>query len=71
MCQNSLTGKIVQNVVEIIILFAFFPTMASKYVYQLSENTLFLSVLDILRLRDFQEIKISFVFVRTVGSSLY
>ena len=44
MCQNLFTGRIVQNVGEIIILFVFFPTIASKYVYQLSENTLFSSV---------------------------
>ena len=42
MCQNFiLTGRIVQNVVEIIILFVFFPTITSKYLHQLSEKTLF------------------------------
>ena len=45
MCQNLFTGRIVQNVVDILILFVFFPTITSKYVYQLSEKTLVLSVL--------------------------
>ena len=59
--------------VNIIILFVFFPTMTSKYVYQLSEKTFFLSVFDLLGLIDshFQEVRYIFVFVRTVGSSLY
>ena len=58
-----------QNVVKIIILFVFFPTITSNYVYQLSEKTLFLSVFDFLNLRDphFEEITCFFVFVRTVG----
>ena len=43
MCQNLITGRIVQIAVEIIILFVFFPAIASKYVYQLSENILFSS----------------------------
>ena len=48
-----------QNVVEIIILVVFFPNITSKYVYQLSEKTLFLSVFDFLGLGDphFQEIR--------------
>ena len=72
MCQNLFNGRIVQNIVEIISLFAFFRTITSKYIYRLSEKTLYLSVFDFLSLRDphFQEIKyVSFVFVRTVGSS--
>ena len=58
MCQNIFTGRIVQNV-EIIILFVFSPTITSKYVYQLSEETLFLSVFDFSGLEDphFQEIR--------------
>ena len=73
MCQNLFTGRIVQNVAEIIILFVlFFPNITSKYVYQPSEKTLFLSVFYCFGVRDphFQEIRF-FVFVRTVGSSLY
>ena len=71
-CQNLFCGRIVENVVEFIILFVFFPTMTLKYICQLSE-TLFLSVFDFLSLSDphFQEIRCFFVFVRTVGSSLY
>ena len=59
MCQNLFTGRIVQNAVEIIILFVFFPAIASKYVYHLSENTLFSSVFYFLGLRDphFPEIR--------------
>ena len=47
-----------QNVVGVIIL-SFFPTLITKYIYQLSEKTLFLSVFDFLGLRDlhFQEIR--------------
>ena len=58
MYQNLFTGKIAQNV-EIIILLVFVSTITSKYVYQLSEKTLFLSVFDFLGLRDpqFQEIR--------------
>ena len=52
MCQNPFTGRIVQNLIEIIILFVFFPHNNPKYVYQLSEKTLFLSVFDFLGLRD-------------------
>ena len=48
MCQNLFTGRIVQNVGEII-LFVFFPTISSKYVYQLLENTLFSSAFYFLR----------------------
>ena len=46
-----------QDVTEIIILLVFFFTITSKYVYQLSENTFFLSVFDFLGLTDpyFQE----------------
>ena len=40
-----------QNVVEIIILFVFFPTITSKYVQKLSVKILFLSVFDFLGLR--------------------
>ena len=71
-CQNLFTGRIVQNVVEII-LFVFSPTITSKYAYKLSEKTLFLSVFDLLGLRDphfsahFQEIRYFNVFARTVG----
>ena len=56
------------NVAEIIILFVFFPTITSKYVYQLSEKTFLLSVFDFSGLRDphFQEIRY-FVFVGTLG----
>ena len=39
---NLFTERIVQNVIKII-LFVFFPTINSKYVYQLSEKALFLS----------------------------
>ena len=62
MCQNLFTGRIVQNVVEIIILFVFFAAIASKYVYQLLEKTLFSSVFFyLLGLRDphFPEIRFS------------
>ena len=64
MCQNLFTGR-----TEIILFVIFF---FQKYVYQLSEKTLFLSVFDFLGLRDplFKELDI-FMFVRTVGSSLY
>ena len=41
-----------QNVVEIIVLFVFLPTITSKYVYQLSEKTSFLSCFDIFGLID-------------------
>ena len=53
MCQKLFTGRTAHNVVEIIILFAFFPTITSKYVYQLSEKTLFLGLED----PHFQEIR--------------
>ena len=45
-------------------MFVFFPTITSKYVYQLLEKTLFLSVFDILGLRNphFQEIVYLCVF---------
>ena len=61
MGQNLVTGRIVKNVGEII-LFVFFPSRTSKYVYQLSVKTLFLSVFDFLGLRDpyFQEIRYFF-----------
>ena len=61
-----------QSIVEIIILFVFFPTITSKYFYQLSEKTLFLSVLTFLGLRDlhFQEIRYFLcLFVRAVGEN--
>ena len=72
-CQNLITERTVQTVVEIMILFVFFPAITSKYIYQLSEETLFLSVFDFLGLREphFQEIKYFFVFVGTVGFSRY
>ena len=72
MCQRLLAGRIVQNVVEIVILFVFFLTIASKYNDQLSENTIFSSVFYFLGLRDppFQKIRY-FLFVGTVGHSLY
>ena len=60
MCQNLFTGRIVQNVVEVINLFVlFFPNITSKYVYQLSAKTLFLSVFGFLGLKDphFQKIR--------------
>ena len=62
MCQNLFTGRIVQNVVEIVILSVFFPAIASKYAYQLLEKTLFSSVSYFLCLTDphFPEIR-SFV----------
>ena len=68
MCQNLSTGRIVGNV-EIIVLFVFFTTITSKYVYQLSEKTLFLSVFDFLGLRQSLETLIfkildTFVFVQ-------
>ena len=49
-----------------------FPTITSKYVYQLSGKTLLLSVFGFLGLRypHFQEFRCFLVFVRTVGSSL-
>ena len=63
MCQTLFTGRIVQNVVKIIILSVFFPSIPPKYVCQLSENSLFLSVFDFLGPRDphFREIRYSFV----------
>ena len=59
MCQNLFTGRIVQDVVEIVILFVFFPATVSKYVYQLLEKTLFSSVFYFLCLGDphFPEIR--------------
>ena len=62
-----------QNIVEIIILFAVFPIITTKYVCQLSEKTLYLSVFEFSSLRApyFLEGRYSFVFVRTVGSSVY
>ena len=62
-----------QNVVEIIILIVFFPTIISKYIDQLSGKTLFLSVFDLLRLRDphFQEISYFLCLLELWGSSLY
>ena len=65
MCWNLFTRRIVQNAAEIIVLFVFFPTLTSKYVYQLLEKTLFLSVFDFLGLRSplFKKLDI-FVFVR-------
>ena len=61
-----------QNVVEIIILFVFFPTIASEYVYQVLEKTLFSSVFYFFGLRDphFPESRYV-LFVRTMGYSLY
>ena len=60
MCQSLFTGRTVQNVVEIIILFVFSPIITSEYVYQISDirKTLFLSVFGFLGLRDphFQDI---------------
>ena len=41
MCQKLFTGRVVQNVVEIILL-SFFPAITPKYVNQLSEMTLFI-----------------------------
>ena len=69
---NLFTGRIMKNVVEIIILFVFFPTITPEFVYQLPGKTLSLSVFGLLCFRDphFQEIRM-FVFVRTVGQSLY
>ena len=57
MCQKLFIGRIVQNVVEIIILFVLSRAITSKYVYHLSEKILFLSVFDFSGLRDphFQE----------------
>ena len=49
-CPTLFTGIIVQNVAKIIIL-SFFPAIASKYFYQLSEKILFLSVFGFLSLR--------------------
>ena len=49
-----------QNVVEIIILFVLFPTLSSKYVWQLSEKTSFYQLLYQLMClggRHFQEIR--------------
>ena len=61
-----------QKIVEIIILYVFFPAITSKYVYRLSEKPSFISF-EFLGLRDphFQETGYFFVFVRTVESSLY
>ena len=68
-------GVIVRGVIVrgVIVLEPFFPTITSKYIYQLSEKTLILSVFDFLGLRDphFQEIRFFCAFVRTMGSSLY
>ena len=73
MCQNLFAGRTVENVVEIIILFRFFPIITSKYVYQLSEKTLFLSVFWLFRpLRpSFSRNKILFVLFITEGFSLH
>ena len=70
--QNFFTGRIVQNAIEIIILFVFFPAIASKYVYQLFENTLFHQFFYFLGLRDphFPEIRY-YLFVRTMRYFLY
>ena len=48
-----------QNVIKIIILLVFFPTITSKYVYQLSGKTLFFISFDFLGFRNphFQEIR--------------
>ena len=55
---NSFTGRIVQNVVKSSFCLSFFPTITSKYLYQLPEKTLFLSGFDFLGVRDtdFQDI---------------
>ena len=73
MCQGLFTGRIVQNVADIIILFVFFSNHNLKIRLSVIRKDLFLSVFDFLGLRDphFQETKYFFVFVRTVGSSLY
>ena len=52
MCQNLFTRRIVQNFAEIATLLSFFPTITSKYVSQLSEKTLSLSVFDFLDFND-------------------
>ena len=71
MCQNLFTRRIVQNVVQIIILFVFFSAIASKYVCQVLEKTLFSSVFYFLGLRDPHFQKLDFLFVRTIGYSFY
>ena len=70
MCQNLFTGRIVQNVVEIVILFVFFPATASKYVYQLLEKTLFSSVFYFYALETLIFQKLDFLFV-SIGYSVY
>ena len=69
MCQNLSNGRIVQNLLK---LSFFFPTIASKYVCNLSKKTLFLSIFDILGLRDphSQESRYFYVFVIELGSFL-
>ena len=52
-----------QNVVEIIILFVLFSAITSKYVYRLSEKTLFSSVLGFLGLRDRHFQKVCYFFL--------
>ena len=76
MSQNLLTGGIAQNVCSNHHCLSFFPTITSKYVYQLSEKTHFLSVFNFLGLRPleiliFKKLDIYFMSARTVGSSLY
>ena len=74
MCQNLFTARIVQNIVEIIILYVFFSCYNLKYVYGLSyQKRPSLSVYDFLDIIEphFQEIRYLFLFVRSGGSSLY
>ena len=58
-CQNLFNGRIVKSVLEIIILFVLFLPSPLKYIYQVSEKTLFLSAFHFLGLEDsrFQEIR--------------
>ena len=74
MCQNSFTGRTVENVVEIIILFVFFPTISSKYVISYRKRLSFYRFLTFYALWTliFKKLEIGkFVFFMTVGSSLY
>ena len=71
-CQNLFAGRIVQNVVEIIILFLLFSyhNLKIKYVHQLSGKTV-LSVFDLLGLRDLIFKKLDFLCLLELWGLLF
>ena len=69
MCKNLFTGRIVQNIVEIIILFVFFSFHNLKIRLSVIRKDPLFGSFDLLGLTDpqFQQLRYCFVFVRTLG----